>query len=450
MDPQPALLILVSQAGYPTHAPRIRALGEATSLYLAGPGQLDQLDGLPFFACDATTPVESLLGELQERGFRPDALLQLESLDFYPQGLIGQPLPAFYYATDIHQHIHWQMEYGKLFDALFIPSPHFLEPMRRNGHVAVYAAPEGVDLTLFSNPGLSRDLDLVFVGSTQADQHPLRPVLHTLLRDQGYKIQFSPRADAATRAKLYGRSRVVLHQGEPGIFSATQLEGAACGAVPCTTAFSGLEPELRSEQECITYRDEHDLLHRLESLLGEGPRWHQLSDAAQQRVKQASWGQRSQQMLQNMLPFLRQKRTHFAEADQMKAHAFVYHVRGFGGRGIRMLNTLSNQFPEDVELHLLKALSYLNSNLYLEAARELDTLLTQATPPPTAFVEQIADILLNTFELAGHTAGALHTAQALSLPSDAQKRRLARLLSRTSDPLPPEIMEKLRIPAQTA
>ncbi|MEG3639748.1 glycosyltransferase family protein [Magnetococcus sp. PR-3] len=444
MGQQAALLVLISQAGYATHTARIQALSQQADIYLAGPGEEGSLDTLPFLPCDTTTPMENLLSTLDERGFTPDAILQIESEDFYPQGLIGLTLPAFYYATNAHQQIHWQMEYGKLFDAIFLPSPHLIDSMRRNGHPAVYSAADGVDLEQFNRSSQSRDLDLAFVGGASADEYPLRSVLHALLKDQGYRVQFTTKASAQERAQLYQRSRVVLHQGEQDVFSPTPLEAAACGAVPCTSHFSGLEGDLRPDQECIIFQDEHDLLHRLENLLGEGPRWHQLSEAALKRVQKSSWSSRTEQFLETMAPFLSQKRTHFDETERMKAHAYVYHVRGHGGRGIRMLNSLSDQFPEDVELHLLKALTFLNSNLYQEAARQLDTLLTQHQTLPEGFIEHIADTLLNTFELAGHTEGALHAAQVLQAPTSAQKRRLLRMVSRSQSPVPQEIIDKLR------
>nr|CRH04533.1 conserved protein of unknown function [Candidatus Magnetococcus massalia] len=443
MQAQLRILVLASLKSQPKLGSMLQALAQQAEIVAAGPGNGD-LD-LPFatMGCGDTSAVESILDALPEN-FTPDAVLCLETGNFYPQGLIGCETPCFYYAMDPQLNIHWQTEYSKLFDAVFTPSPSYEEPLRRYGHPAVYWQPLGIEPALFNNQGLERDLDVAFVGEFHADSHPQRHQLRRMMMEQGLNVLFEKPHSDEQIAALYNRARVVLHQGEKSDYSVRPLQAAACGAVPCSSDMEGLATFLQPDQACLTYSDPHTLMHQLENLLANSDRWQQLSSKAQKSAVQGHWPQVIDQLLQRIQPFIGQKRFHFPEQERMKAHAFVYHTRGFGGRGIRMLNAMQEHYPHDVELPLLKALTYLNSNLYLEAAKELDSLLTLKDKKlPSAFIEQISDVLVNTFELAGYIEGAIHAAEAIPQPSPAQRSRLLRLIGRSENQVPYSVIKKL-------
>ncbi|MBF0154064.1 MAG: glycosyltransferase [Magnetococcales bacterium] len=422
-----------------------KALRRQVAVFSMGPGHVTTETSL---GCDPTTAIQEILTTLasQDPPFQPEVILVIESgVKFFPEGLEESPVPCWYYSLDAHFNLHWQVEYAKLFDAVFVSFQQYLTSFLKAGNRSVHWLPHGFDADHYRDYGTPRDVDVAFVGDMNPEKRPQRVKYLNALKEAGFQTLFTEGIWNEEVARLYSRSRLVFNDNDAQVFNPRNFEGSACGAVVLANPAISLEEFFTPGKDILIYHDSGELLRSCREVLRHPDRWQEIARQAKRTAAANSWDVRVVRLMEIVSGLLDDKQTTFSQPDRIKAHAFVYFHRGLPGQTIALLDRLQQDGFRDMEIFLMKALAYMSHDFYDAAAKELFALLELTPPPDPNYLQQIGDVLIGTFERTRHVPGAMRTAMVLSHMSFSQQQRLARIVAEARVDLPRNVAEKLGI-----
>ncbi|MEO5371163.1 MAG: glycosyltransferase [Magnetococcus sp. DMHC-1] len=422
-----------------------KALRKRVAVFSVGPGHVATETS---FGCEETTSIQEILANLAslESPFVPEVVCVIESgVRFFPEGLEESPLPCWYYALDPHFNLHWQIEYAKLFNVVFVSFQQYLKSFLKTGHAGIHWLPHGFDADHYRDFGTPRDIDIAFVGDMNPETRPLRVKHLNALREAGFQTLFTEGIWNEEVARLYSRAKLVFNDNDTQVLNPRNFEGSACGAVVLANPAISLEEFFTPGQNILIYHDTGELLRFCREMKRHPDRWQEISRQAKRVAAVNSWDVRVERMMAIVAGLATEKQVVFTQPDRIKAHAFVYFHREMPGQTITLLERLQQDGFRDLEIFLIKALAYMSRDYYDHAARELHALLELTPPPDPNYLQQISDVLIGTFERTRHVPGALRTALALPKPSFSQQQRLARILADARADIPRAVADKLGI-----
>jgi hypothetical protein len=134
---------------------------------------------------------------------------------------------------DVHQQLDIRLAYARYFDHVFIAQPEYLEAFRALGHPSVHYLPLACDPAVHFKAGLTRDIDVGFVGKFGAEgserEQVLRAVLSSFATNDTSR-GYSP----AEMGEIYSRSKIVFNKSINRDLNMRFFEGLAAGALLVT------------------------------------------------------------------------------------------------------------------------------------------------------------------------------------------------------------------------
>ncbi len=256
----------------------LRALGH-TVTYIGLP--CDQRAGY-----DSTVPVDEIFAALPQK---PDLYLWVDPAGrYFPPGIERLPIPTAGYLVDVHLG-RWREQAARFFDAVFIAQKDYLERFRRAvGHDQVYWLPLAAASDVHYDHHLPRIYEVGFVGHI-ARAHRRTPRARRLRQIAG-RFHTNDWARVYTPeevGRIYSQSRIVFNCSIAGDVTMRVFEGAACGALVLTDAIAnGLEELFEIGREIVVYRDDADLMEKIEYYLTHEEEREAIARAGQRRVLQ--------------------------------------------------------------------------------------------------------------------------------------------------------------------
>ncbi|HEB85076.1 MAG TPA: hypothetical protein ENI92_08770 [Bacteroidetes bacterium] len=228
---------------------------------------------------------------IAEAGFRPDAVLQVDSIDqrVFFRGVGELSAPTAFYAVDGPINEFWQREYAHGFDRVYVDQKSCADSWRRAGREWVQWLPLAADPSLFHppQPGSERDIPLLFVGTLDKNLRPKRSAILFRLRSiTEVKVVDGGglRAEKVENvADLYRRAKVVLNELLFDGINLRTFEAMACGAVVLTEAGRG-EEDLFTEGEDLVGFNPTNLERIVSGLLAEPDRIARIGARAAEHV----------------------------------------------------------------------------------------------------------------------------------------------------------------------
>lgn len=234
---------------------------------------------------DKLTGVQDIAELLAQQAFKPDLLLQFETLGrrVLLRNLEQLACVRVFCAVDSHLNIHWHKFYTRLFDLTLTPHMSFYEQMppewtpKQLGHWAMPGR------ALPFTPHAERSHPLSFVGLAEAAGRPLRLRFLNLLTPLGLH---NPSAVYGNNLfKLYADTRLVPNEAIAFEVNFRLTEAASAGCCVLTPDVGEDQNRLfEPDQEIMLYEHGLDLLEKAAFLLHHPKLAEKLGQAALRRV----------------------------------------------------------------------------------------------------------------------------------------------------------------------
>ena len=153
-------------------------------------------------------------------GFFPDICLYIEELNLRlpPLEIELCPCPILFYSIDTHLNNFWLEEFARFCDGLLTTQRDYLPSLGTNCN-NVHWLPWSYSPDEFCNLGLTRDLDVVFVGTVDAHRERRKSMLEQLAQRFEVAIHY-PTSEKhyppAEISELFSRARIVVNEAIAG------------------------------------------------------------------------------------------------------------------------------------------------------------------------------------------------------------------------------------------
>jgi hypothetical protein len=250
---------------------------------------------------DHRTPVTETLAALPRP---PDLYLHMESGgSYFPPAIEDLTIPTACYLVDVHLG-SWRQQIARFFDVVFVAQKDYLDAYRRAvGHNQVYWLPLAAAPDVCRQPNLPKIYDVAFVGFV-ARAHRRTPRARRLaLVSQRFKTNDVYRYYTHEElAWVYSQARIVLNITVGGDVNLRIFEGTACGALVLTDSAANSLGELYDiGREIVVYRDDTDMLDKIEYYLQNEDEMARIASAGYQRaLAQHTYDRRAQQILETL------------------------------------------------------------------------------------------------------------------------------------------------------
>lgn len=248
----------VQAAGY--HFERaLQALGH-TVTYVGLPGA-----ARPGY--DSGISLEHVVDALRDQ---PDLYLWVDPAGrYFPRGIEDLSIPTACYLIDVHLGT-WRQQVARFFDVVFVAQKDYV-PLFRSavGHDQVYWLPLAAAPDVHRQIDLPKAYDIGFVGNVAVAHRNTARARRLKLIAERYQCndfyRFYPPEEVG---QVYSQSRIVFNTSIAGDVTMRVFEGTACGAMVLTdAAANGLGDLFEIGHEIVTYKDDTDLLHKIDYYL---------------------------------------------------------------------------------------------------------------------------------------------------------------------------------------
>ena len=179
------------------------------------------------------------------------------------------PCPSAVVLIDLHQELHIRLLFARFFDHVFVAQRDYLERFKADGCVNVHWLPLGADPGVHYVEGLSRDIDVGFVGKLGNPSTERNRILsHVLSRfcTNDMRIHYAP----AEMGVVYSRSKIVFNKSIGGDVNMRVFEALAAGALLVTDRISnGLDLLLSEGVHYIGYDTPEEAVAQIERFLSD-------------------------------------------------------------------------------------------------------------------------------------------------------------------------------------
>jgi len=233
-------------------------------------------------------PFLSLPEALDAQGFRPDLVVQEESLGprCLVTGLDQVGCPVLHWCVDPHLNAHWHGAWARLFDLTCSTQKRWLPRLRERGARDVrwlpwYGHPLGW------TEHAARTTDVAFVGRV-TPQRPARRWLVEFLRErtEGYRLGLHQDVKYSEMLALYHDARIVPNESIFGEVNFRLFEAASCGCLVLGQDLGEEQAELfEPGREMDTCADVVEFEHKLSLYLGSARLTGAMGRAAYERIR---------------------------------------------------------------------------------------------------------------------------------------------------------------------
>jgi len=200
---------------------------------------------------------------LIQSGFKPDAILQVDSIDqrVFFKGLEKIEVPKAFYAIDAPINEFWQRHYANMFDRIWVDQHDVWKKWQNEGISWVRWLPLAADEKIFFSDDTERDIPLVFVGTLDHDRRPKRSaILYRLKQITEVEVihgDGSRSVPPEEVANYYRRAKIVLNELLFDGVNLRTFEAMACGAVVLTEKNRGEERLFKDGKEIAGFDTEN-------------------------------------------------------------------------------------------------------------------------------------------------------------------------------------------------
>ncbi len=251
---------------------------------------------------------DSLPEFLARIGFKPDVVLQVDSIDtrIWYKGIEKIDVPVAFYAIDTPINEFWQKHCAYGFDRVYVDQYESWRNWNDEGINWVRWLPLAADISVFNTPpnGSERDIPIVFVGTLDSSLRPKRSaIIHRLQKLTDVKIihgDGTRNVNSETVSRYYQRSRIVLNENLFDGINLRTFEAMATGAVVLTERNRGTERLFKNQEHLVTF-DKDDLEETVQELLDNPGRCEIIgSDSVKEIRTKHTVSHRALQVLQDL------------------------------------------------------------------------------------------------------------------------------------------------------
>lgn len=164
---------------------------------------------------------------------RDDIFLFIDPTEDWPLGVEAWPCLKAAYLIDVHMNFESRNLFATWFDVIFVAQKDYVERLKNRGHRNVHWLPLAGDPAVHHVPGLTRDLEVGFVGKLwrrDSRRHRLLTEVLPRFRTNDYLERSSPEE----MGRIYSRSRIVLNASVKGDLNMRVFEALMAGALLVT------------------------------------------------------------------------------------------------------------------------------------------------------------------------------------------------------------------------
>lgn len=232
------------------------------------------------------TPLLNVPAFLREHNFKPDFIIQAESLAKRTllEGLEELPCPKIFWAIDSHLNMHWHHYYARLFDMVLTPHLSLWQnlPVEHQHPMVRQMTRQGQALPWKNHA--QRKHDISFVGVLNK-YRPLRTWLCELLAER-WTMEVKDKLPFGEMLALYADSRIIPNEAIAFEVNYRLMEGASAGAVVLSPNIGPDQDALFTpEREIMVYNNAAELLEQVETLLSRPSLAEKIGYAAWERVQ---------------------------------------------------------------------------------------------------------------------------------------------------------------------
>jgi hypothetical protein len=196
-----------------------------------------------------------------------DLFLYLEPRGLMPRGIERGSCHTACVLCDTMLSLAPRVDLSLLFDDVLLLHPHALE-LLPHPRERVHWTPSAIDPHLFRDRGVTRDLDVAFVGATESIWQPRQSLLQRIAARYKTNDFFAERCAFEQIPELYNRARIVIHIPIVDALNPRIFEAMGCGALLLTGRVNNRIDELFTEGlHFAAYDDEDDALTKIDYLL---------------------------------------------------------------------------------------------------------------------------------------------------------------------------------------
>jgi hypothetical protein len=220
-------------------------------------------------------------------GVGADLFLYIEPRGLLARGIEHATCRTACVLSDTMLSLEPRVDLSRLFDDVLLYHPHALDLIPRNRE-RVHWVPYGIDAEVFVDRHVSRDLDVAFVGATEAIWRSRQPLLQRIAARYRTNDFFAPRCPFDDIPALYNRARIVIHVPIVDALNPRIFEAMGCGALLVTGRVANRLEELFTEGEhFVAYDDEDDAIAKIDYYLQHDDRRARIARAGYEEVHRA-------------------------------------------------------------------------------------------------------------------------------------------------------------------
>lgn len=222
-----------------------------------------------------------------QQGFTPELMLFIEggTMQLFPTGLERLPCLTAWYGIDTHMDYAKHLRIGRLFDATFIAQKEFVEKLHADGLRQVFWIPLAFAPELHPQHLLERGYEVAYIGSDNADMHPIRHALLAAIRRDIPNV-FQGMASPGEMGRIYAQAKMVFNKSVNNDVNMRYFEAMGAGAVLLTdhAQDNGVEELFTVGEHYFEYHDEDSLIALIGGLIQDPERCSRIGEAARRHV----------------------------------------------------------------------------------------------------------------------------------------------------------------------
>lgn len=246
-----------------------------------------------------TTSIVAIVDNLPDK---PELFLWVDPAGrYFPHDIETLPIPTACYLIDVHLG-YWRKEVAKFFDVVFVAQKDSVEKFKQVvGHEQVFWLPLAASLDVHVAQSLPKVYDVGFVGNLLREHKQSGRLRRLQMIGNHFKINDFHRSYTPVEVgEIYSQSKIVFNTSIAGDVTMRLFEGTACGALVLTDQTqNGLTDLFSLGQEIVTYKDDEDMMRKIEYYLVHDNERNTIAHAGQTRtLANHTYTHRIQQMLE--------------------------------------------------------------------------------------------------------------------------------------------------------
>lgn len=228
-----------------------------------------------------------LPGLLDENHFQPDLIFFIEggTMQIFPQGLEKLSCKTAWYGIDTHMDYAKHLRIARLFDVTFVAQQEYVSKLISDGIPQVIWLPLAFEPSLHPKIAPERIYDIGYVGSDNAEMHPVRHRILKSLSNHFPKI-WKGMTSPQEMGLIYAQSKLVFNKSVNNDLNMRYFEAMGAGAVLITDPIqdNGVEALFVEGKHFLRYDNESQVLELAKTILADPKRLQQIGQEARDEV----------------------------------------------------------------------------------------------------------------------------------------------------------------------